>query len=257
MQIVSLTTDFGIRDYHVAELKVALLKSNATLNILDVSHDVDSYDIVEAAYNVDNIYRNFPEGSIHIISVYNYYDKHSEYVAYSHEGQFFIAPNNGVLTLLFQGIRTSDLYLIDREGMELKNLPQIFAHAVGYLSHGLPIAELGGHPESTNERMSIQPVVTSNQIRATIIHIDHFGNVVVNLKKDKFDEIRAGRQFEIYYQQSDPVTYLSKDYGEVPIGEVLALFNSAEYMEIAINVGKASELLSLKKNETIQINFFG
>lgn len=257
MQIVSLTTDFGIRDYHVAELKAALLKSSPACHILDVSHVVDSYDIVEAAYNVENVYRSFPDGSIHIISVYNYYDKQSEFVAYVHGTQYFLAPNNGVLTLLFPEIKSTDLYIIDREEMDLTSLPQIFAHAVGYLSHGLPIQELGRHPEATNERMSIQPVVTSSQIRATIIHIDHFGNVVVNLKRAKFDEIRAGRQFEIYYQQSDPVTYLSKDYGEVPIGEVLALFNSAGYMEIAINVGKASELLSLKKNETIQINFYG
>jgi len=137
----------------------------------------------------------------------------------------------------------------------MSSLAKIFAHAVGYLSHGLPLDELGAHPLTVNQKIGIQPVVTSSQIRATIIHIDHFGNVVVNLKKERFEELRAGRQFEIYYQQSDPVRHISKDYGEVPIGEVLCLFNSAGYMEIAINIGKASELLSLKKNETIQINF--
>jgi len=255
MQIVSLTTDFGTRDYHVAELKAAILRSSPSVTILDVSHAVDPYDIVEAAYNLESIHPTCPSDSIHIISVYNYYDNPSEFVVLYQDSSYFIAPNNGVLTLLFSDLQPSDLYLINRPDLDLSSLPKIFAHAVGYLSHGLPLEELGDHPQTVNEKIGIQPVVTSSQIRATIIHIDHFGNVVVNLKKDRFDELRAGRQFEIYYQQSDPVTYISKDYGEVPIGEVLCLFNSAGYMEIAINVGKASELLSLKKNETIQINF--
>ncbi len=256
MQIVSLTTDFGTRDYHVAELKAALLKSNPAINIIDVSHAIDSYDIVEAAYNINNVYSKFPEGSIHIVSVYNYYDKHSEFVTCQRNGHYFVAPNNGLLTLMFSDITPDDLYIIDANALDIDTLAQIFAHAVGYLSHGLPIAEIGEHPASTNERMAIQPVVTSSQIRATIIHIDHFGNVVVNLRKERFEQLRKGRQFEIYYQQSDPVTYISKDYSDVSIGEVLCLFNSAGYMEIALNIGKASELLSLKKNETIQINFY-
>lgn len=255
MQIVSLTTDFGTRDYHVAELKAAILKTNPKLNIIDVSHAVDSYDIVEAAYNVGNVFESFPAGSIHILSVYNYYDSYSEFVACYKDEHYFVAPNNGVLTLLFPDLQREQLYLIDQQDMQLDSLPKIFAHAVGYISHGLPIGEIGVHPEVINQRMAIQPVVTSSQIRATIIHIDHFGNVVVNLKKQRFDELRNGRQFEIYYQQSDPITYISRDYGDVPIGEVLCIFNSADYMEIALNVGKASELLSLKKNETIQINF--
>jgi len=204
MQIVSLTTDFGTRDYHVAELKAAILRSSPKVTILDVSHAVDSYDIVEAAYNLGSIYPSCPSNSIHIISVYNYYDKDSEFVVYQREGTYFVAPNNGVLTLLFPDILPTDLYLINRADIDMSSLAKIFAHAVGYLSHGLPLDE---------------------------------------------------RQFEIYYQQSDPVRHISKDYGEVPIGEVLCLFNSAGYMEIAINIGKASELLSLKKNETIQINF--
>ena len=254
MQIVSLTTDFGIRVYHVAELKAALLSANSSCQIIDVSHLIDSYDIVEAAYNLGNVYPKFPEGTIHICSVHNYYEKDSQLVAYQHEGHFFLAPNNGLLTLIFPDITNEDLYVFNGPDVAIRGLVDLFAHAVGYLSHGLPITELGPHPTTVNQRMGIQPVVTSTQIRATIIHIDHFGNVVVNLKEDLFHTLRNGRQFEVYYQQSDPITYISKDYSDVPIGEVLCLFNSAGYMEIAINVGNASELLSLKKNETIQIN---
>lgn len=256
MQIVSLTTDFGTRDYHVAELKASILIVNPNTQIVDVSHEVDSYDIVEAAYNIGNVYQKFPLGTIHVVSVYNYYDTKSEFVVLYREGHYFVAPNNGVLTLVFYDLQPSEVYVIDREKLKKDHLLNIFAHVVGYLSHGLPIEELGEHPRSVNQRIGIQPVVTSNQIRATIIHIDHFGNVVVNLKRKKFEQIRNNRNYHIYYQQNDPIMHISKDYGDVGIGEVLCLFNSADYMEIAINVGRANELLSLKKNETIQINFY-
>lgn len=256
MQIVSLTTDFGTRDYHVAELKASIISTYAQVSLIDVSHEIDSYDIVEAAYHIGNVYARFPKGSMHIISVYNYYDSESEFVVLYRDEHYFIAPNNGILTLIFDDLKVSDLHIIDHKELPAHGLSDIFAHAVGYLAHGLPIEEIGPHPSSANDRMGIQPVVTSNQIRATIIHIDHFGNVVVNLKRDKFEEIRNGRQYDIYYQQNDPIHHISKDYGDAPIGEVVCLFNSADYLEIAINVGRANELLSLKKNETIQINFY-
>ena len=132
----------------------------------------------------------------------------------------------------------------------------IFSHAAAYLGHGLPISEIGPVVANFSRKLVIQPVITSNQIRATIIHIDHFENAVVNLRKDMFERVRNERNFALYYKQNDPITFLSKDYGDVAIGDALAFFNSAGYLEIAINMDKASSMLNLFKNEMIQINFY-
>ena len=132
----------------------------------------------------------------------------------------------------------------------------IFSHAAAYIGHGLPLSDIGNMVPNFNKKLVIQPVVTSSQIRATVIHIDHFENVVVNLKKDLFDKVRNKRRFELFYKPHDPITFLSKDYGDVSIGDPLAYFNSAGYLEIAINMDKASSMLNLMKGEMIQINFY-
>ena len=157
---------------------------------------------------------------------------------------------------MFDDLEESKIYVIAPANSENISVNAIFAHAAAYLGHGLPIEEIGPVVSIFNTKLVIQPVVTANQIRATIIHIDHFENVVVNLKKELFDRVRNGRQFELYFKPNDPITFLSKDYGDVAIGDPLAFFNSSGYLEIAINMDKASSMLNLLKNEMIQINFY-
>lgn len=256
MQIVSLTTDFGVKDYYVARLKAQLLQQREDLQIIDVSHHIAPYDIIEASFFIQNIFRNFPEGSIHILAVNNVYRKKSEYLMLNREGHYFIAPNNGILSLIFEGVLPGEVFLINDLDPSSFHYESLYSRAVGYISAGLPLEEIGGHPENFVERLALQPVVTQSQIRATIIYVDHYDNVIVNLRKEEFDKIRQERNFEIYYKQHDPITYLSRHYADVAIGDALAFFNTSGYLEIAINMGKASSMYNLHRNENIQINFF-
>ena len=255
MHIVSLTSDFGLQDYYVAELKAQIFQRTSEVQIIDVSHSLDSHDIVQAAHFVDNVFRSFPESSIHIIAVYNYYDINSRIIVLEQEGHYFIAPDNGVLSLIFENISLENVRAVDHDKLGLDSVSEMFGYAAAYIASGFSMAEIGPAVSSINMKMGIKPVITKSQIRATIIHIDHYENVVINLKKEQFEKLRNGREFQLYFKQNDPITIVSNDYGELPIGEVLTLFNTAGYMEIAINMGKASSLLNLNKNETIQINF--
>ncbi len=255
MPVVTLTTDFGSSDHYVAMLKGSLLSKMEGLNIVDVSHDVESHDIVQGAYHLENTYRSFPQGTIHVAAVFNYYQLAFNFVVIQRHGHFFIAPDNGFLSLIFDDIRTDEAYRVEVGNHGDNRLIEIIAHAVGCLSHGLTLKEIGSPMEHINVKIGIQPVILKDQIRATIIHVDHFENVIVNVKRDAFDKVRAGRNFSIFYKQRDPITALHDNYGDVHIGDVLCFFNSAGYLEIAINMGKASSILSLRKNETIQINF--
>jgi S-adenosylmethionine hydrolase len=255
MHIVSITTDFGLQDYYVAELKARIYQRSPDVQIVDVSHSVDSHDIVQAAHFVENVFRSFPQGSIHCIAVYNYYQKHSSFIIFEREGHYFIGPDNGVFSLIFEDLNSTDVYEIDHNLLGLESIAKIIGWATSYLVKGNPINEIGAHRTEINQKMGIKPVVVGSQIRATIIHIDHYENVVINLKREKFDKIREGRDFQIYYKQKDPITEISENYGDVAIADVMCSFNSAGYMQIGINMGKASSMLNLNKNETIQINF--
>jgi len=255
MHIVSIITDFGLQDYYVAELKAHIYEWSPGVRIVDVSHSVDSHDIVQAAHFLDNIFRSFPKGSVHCVAVYNYYSRNSRFVTFERDGHYFVGPDNGVFSLIFDDLRPDQVYEIDQQLLGLDTISKVIGWTVGYLSKGNPIAEIGEVVTEINQKMGIQPVVTNSQIRATIIHIDHYQNVIINLKRDQFERLRAGRRFQIYYKQTDPITEISESYSSVGITDVMCLFNSAGYMQIGINMGKASTMLNLNKNETIQINF--
>jgi len=255
MHIVSITTDFGLQDYYVAELKAHILKRVTDIHLVDVSHSIDSHDIVQAAHFLDNVFRSFLVGSIHLVAVYNYYDKNSHFILIKREGHYFVGPDNGVFSLIFEDLKPEEAVRLDHEEITNKSLAEIFSWAVGNIIAGQEMNQIGSEVESINQKMGIKPVVTRSQIRATIIHIDHYENVIINLKRDQFEKVRRGRDFQLYYKQTDPVTRISEVYADVPITDVMCLFNSAGYMEIGINMGKASSMLNLNKNETIQINF--
>jgi len=256
MQIVSLTTDYGSKDYYVAELKASILTNKNDFSIIDISHEIDKFDIVQASFYLQNAITSFPEGSIHIVAVNCNYKRKSEYICFEKNGHYFIGPNNGVFSLVFDTLDESSVYYITSPDVEVIKVNTIFSHAAAYIGHGLPLKDIGDVVTNFNRKLVIQPVVTSNQIRATAIHVDHFENVVVNLKKELFDKVRLNRRFELYYKPHDPITFLSKDYGDVSIGDPLAFFNSSGYLEIAMNMDKASSMLNLVKGEMIQINFY-
>ena len=256
MQIVTLTTDFGLKDHYVGVLKGTILSKKPDLNIVDITHEVETHDIVQAAFHITNAYETFPKGTIHLVAVYSYYQANFQFVIFEKNGHYFVGPNNGVFSLIFDDLETTEIHTIDYDNQLDYKIQQIMSHGVACLAHGLGMDEIGPKLEEVVRKIGIQPVVTKDQIRATVIHIDHFDNVVINLKKSLFDKKREGRNFSLFYRQNDPITVISEGYHDSHIGDVLCFFNAADYMEIAINMGRASELLGLKKNETVQINFF-
>ena len=256
MQIVSLTTDYGRKDYYVAELKASILTNKNDFTIIDISHEIDKYDIVQASFYLENAIKSFPKGSIHIVAVNCNYSRKSEYICFEKGEHFFIGPNNGIFSLMFDDLDESMVYTIAKPDGNHVNVNTIFSHATAYIGHDLPLNEIGEKVKNFNKKLVIQPVVTANQIRATAIHIDHFENVVVNLREELFEKVRNNRRFALFYQPNDPITFLSKDYGDVAVGDALAFFNSSGYLEIALNMDKASSMLNLNKGEMIQINFY-
>lgn len=254
MTIVTLTSDFGTKDYYVGVIKGTLLSKTPSLNIVDITHDVKNYDIVQAAYILKNTYHSFPKGSIHILSVNNIYSKKMSFIAIKKDDYYFIGPNNGVFSLLFED-KIEQAYKLDYNTKLDFPLKHTFAAAVSHIANGLPFNEIGLPEKKITERITLQPVISKSQIRGSVIHIDNYENVVVNITKELFNRVRKRRKFSLYFKRNDAIVKLSRQYYDVPVGETLCLFNSAGYLEIAINMGKASSLLGLNVDDTIQIDF--
>lgn len=254
MPIVTLTTDFGNNDYYLGALKGALLCANAGLQLVDISHNIKSFDIVQAAYFLKSAYPSFPKETIHIISVNNLYQANPVFVAMQHEGQYFIAPDNGVLSLMFEELPDT-IYELEYMDESTFPLEEVFGKAVDHITSERPFYEIGMPLDAITERLTYQAVRSANQLKGTIIHIDNYENVITNITEDLFKEVGKKRPFQLYYKRTNPLTELSKAYSAVPIGEALCLINSTGHLELAINMGKAASLLNLKLEDTIQIEF--
>lgn len=255
MNIVTLTTDFGTRDYSLGSLKGALLSQGVPLLFADITHDIDAHNIVQAAYTLKNAFHNFPQGSIHLISVHNFYRPDPRFLLVHHQGHYFIGPDNGIFSLMFDG-PLDQIYALEHEASnEVFGIRAIFSEAVGHLLQGKPLKELGKPLDSVLQRLALLPITGKDQIRGSVIHIDNYKNAVLNVDRELFERIRRGRDFELYFKRYDPLTTISRNYADVPIGEVLCLFNAAGLLEIAVNMDKAATLFGLEIDEAIQIDF--
>ncbi len=254
--IVTFTTDFGTRDYYAATLKGAMLCEVNSLIFVDITHHIKPYDIVTAAYTLRHAYKSFPLETVHIITVDNCYHQQTEYIIAQHEGHYFIAPDNGILTLIFDGLPSDAAYrLLLPSELSAFPLKDVYAKAISYLYKHQSLSEIGAPAHDLVQRITLQPVVTSSFIRGSVIHIDNYENVVVNINKKTFIQAIQNKPFELYFKRNYPITKLSESYYDVAIGETLCLFNAASLLEIAVNMGRAATLLSLNLDDTIQIIF--
>jgi S-adenosyl-L-methionine hydrolase (adenosine-forming) len=253
MHIVTLTTDFGLQDYYVPALKGAMLSRFNELHFVDVSHNIKNHDIVQAAYVLKNTWQNFPDGTIHVVSVNNFGGERHRFLVMLHHNHYFVGPDNGIFSLIFEDT-PQYVYEIPFAGLNFAPVRDCLADAVGYIAKDNPIADIGYAVTDMVQRITLQPVISPNQIRGAIIHIDNFDNAIINISKDLFYKVGHGRPFSLYFKRHDPITYLASHYNDVSIGETLCLFNS-DNLEISINMGRAAEMLGLKIDDTVQIDF--
>jgi S-adenosylmethionine hydrolase len=165
-----------------------------------------------------------------------------------HNGHFIGCANNGLLTMILE--EQPQKYV----GLELEKTIQkstlfytnVFAKAVHELHNGKTIEEVGSADIELNVKHPLRPMVFDNALEGQIIFIDNFENVIVNINKVEFEEHRKGRKFSIVFKRDEMIEKLSNSYSDVPEGEKLAFFNSAGYLEIAINKGNAAGLFGLQ-----------
>ena len=254
--LVTLTTDFGRADFHLPRLRGCLLGEFPGLRLVDITHEVPPYDIVRAAHIFGRSWSHFPKGTIHLISVNDYYQPRGRFLALRHEGHYFLAPDNGLLGLVLADINRSELFALDnyRAG---DLLPTVYARAVAHLAVGKPFHEIGIPATTMTERLAFQPVIGPNYIRGTAVFIDRFDNVTTNITRELFEDVGRGRGFQLLVKRNTPIDALSFRYFDVPEGEALCRFNSDDYLEIAINLGRAASLLGIGVEDMVQVEFGG
>lgn len=255
MNVVTLTTDFGRQDYYVAVIKGTILSKGMPVLFADITHEIDNYNIVQASFILKNAYQSFPAQSIHLISVHNFYQKKPRFVAIYHNNHYFIGPDNGIFSLLFDLPLDYICEISPSKDNNVLAVKNVFADTVAHILKYQSLEGLGHKSSFVLERHSLRPITGNNHIRGSVLHIDKFSNVILNISQEVFERIGKGRPFELYYKRYDPVTSISTNYAEVSAGEVLCLFNAAGLLEIAVNLDKAATLFGLDVDDAIQIDF--
>jgi S-adenosylmethionine hydrolase len=272
MSIITLTTDYGLKDHFVGALKGKIVSEFREATIIDISHDIDAFNIAEAAYIISAAYSSFPKGTVHLIGVDIELNSENQHIAMQWNDQYFICADNGILSMLIQKIVPQKIVAInihDRLPSEATDL-DVFVKIACHLAKGGLLNVIGKEIKKIKEVTELQAIVQDNQIKGYVIYSDNFGNAVSNISKKLFLEVGKGRPYEIKFKGQTIKTILPK-YSAIGIssnyplkyyeGEKLAIFNETGFLEIAIfrsnpdNVGSANSLLGLNYRDVVTIDF--
>ncbi|RLD27717.1 MAG: hypothetical protein DRI54_00620 [Bacteroidetes bacterium] len=264
MNIITLTSDMGIKDFYLAAIKGAIYKAFPEANIVDISHFVTPFDIAQAAFILKNAYPDFPENSVHIISVDPESADGSHHIVVEHERQYFIGNDNGMFSLMFDEPPKKVWKLNPPKNLGSSSFPSksVFVWAAAHLAQGGRPDEIGERIDGVSMRAAFHPVITPNLIKGIVIFIDGYGNVITNVSRSLFESTSKDRKYTIYFRgDSYGINEVSKSYNDVPPGEKMAIFGAGDFLEIAINRGVegsgggANKLFGLKLNDIIRIEF--
>lgn len=271
MQIVTLTTDLGLKDHFVASLKGQMYSRTTDIQLIDVTHQVKTFNISEAAYYINNIISDFPDGTIHYIGVdsvptvsINTPQSNCYPTAMKLKNHYFVGNDNGIFSLLNNFKEAELIVRLDFSSKNAIKYPfkQIYAPTIEKIAQGIALEEIGDVVSIDEINLVIQQnsVVHEHMIKGSVIHIDNYGNVIINITESLFNEVRKNHPFIIYFRNRNYfIDKISESYNEVPNGEKLAHFNENGWLEIALNKGTlengggAASLLGLKLNEMIRI----
>ena len=258
MAIITLTTDLGIRDNYVASLKASILTQNEDVNIIDISHNIECFNINQATHVLKTCFKNFPKNTVHIITVDDELNSKNEHLLAFYNQQYFLCADNGFFNLFFDVFRPDKLFQITVDQMsDVLTFPsrEILSIAACHLSRGGTPEIIGKEINNYNfDSTSIKPVIDKNSIRCTVIYIDNYGNVVTNIQKQLFQNTVTDKKFKIFHgSDTESINKISQVYNDVSIAEKLAIFDMNNYLQIAINKGNASSLLGLKVFDIIRI----
>ena len=269
--IITLTTDFGIRDTYVGIMKGVILGINPNVQVVDLTHAVPPQDIYEAAFSIYAAHNYFPKGTIHVIVVDPGVGSDRRAIACQTDNASFVCPDNGVLSYLLQSTEDEEAQSINAVEIQNKayHLPEvsntfhgrdIFAPVAAHLSLGVPLADIGP-PVKMLVQLPIQaPELSGNTLTGQIVKIDRFGNAITNISGNAIAGLENVSIGEISAYEirvgSVRLNRFNRAYAESGVGKPLAIIGSSGLLEIAINGGNAKESLGLKWGDPVVIQKF-
>ena len=253
MKTITLLSDFGLKDSYVGIMKGVILSIFSDVIIVDITHEVDPQDVREGAFIIEEYYRYFEKGTIHMAVVDPTVGSDRRSIVFSKGGHFFIGPDNGVFTLLYDD--SILVYAIENSRYMLRDISptfhgrDIFAPAAAYLASGVQPSTFGTTVSDPVLLPDLNPIIDKNVLKGEVVRFDRFGNGITNIAKTVIDGFIKQKTFTIQFRGMS-FRKIQKSYYE---GEVVPLIGSSGYLEFGYFKGNLREKLGLKKGDQVTI----
>jgi hypothetical protein len=254
-KIIVLLTDFGLKDEYVGVMKGVIYSITDEAKIIDLCHEIPPQDIIWAGYLLYKSYKYFPKGSIFVAVIDPGVGTSRDIILMEAEGYFFLAPDNGLLSLIYERLNPKIILKVDKDKFSLKPVSHtfhgrdIFAPVAAHLSKGMDISEIGEPLKEIILEEFPKPKVKEDQIIASVIHVDRFGNLITNLEREEFENLGLkGPRIIIAGRQIQGISTFYE-----PDKDLIAIWESKNLLEIASPNASAAKLLGVGKGERVRI----
>lgn len=259
--IVTLTTDFGLNDHFVGTMKGVILGVEPNAQIVDISHSVQAFDVLDGALTISQAYSYFPSGTVHMVIVDPGVGTARRPIIVTSERHNFVAPDNGVLSLVYQREERLHVRHITAEHYNLQPISQtfhardIFSPVAGYLAKGVDPEKFGEEVTDFVRFNAPKPKpVNESTLRGVVLKADRFGNLITNITPEDAPMLftQPAAAFKIVVGKRE-VTEIKTSYSEGAPGEVFGILGSMGYLEIAANRTSAAQLLGVGKGTDVNL----
>ena len=258
MKIITLLTDFGTQDIYVGVMKGVILSICPEAKIVDLTHEIPPQGVTTAAWQIHNSYRYFPEHTIHVAVVDPGVGTCRRGILIKGGGHCFVGPDNGIFSLVCGHLKEYEAYSLNKEEFFWNRVTptfhgrDIFAPVAAHIACGMRPEELG-NPITDNVLLPVAQVRSDDLVlRGEVIYIDRFGNLITNVSKEEFSDFIQNRPFLIKIGDA-VVTSLHRTYADSKPHDIIALFGSNDYLEIAKNAGSAAKTLGISPGTAVRI----
>ncbi|UCH32721.1 MAG: SAM-dependent chlorinase/fluorinase [Candidatus Bathyarchaeota archaeon] len=257
--IITLLSDFGLKDSYVAEMKGTILCVLPKAKIIDISHDIDKFDIRMGAFVLASAIPYFPQNTVHVAVVDPGVGTERRPIILKTKNCYLVGPDNGVLMLaaINQGLK--HVYVIENPEFMLQRVSKtfhgrdVFAPAAAHLARGISIAEFGREIRDYVVPDFAQPHLEGSVACGEILHIDNFGNIISNIPSALLEKVGIKEKIHVKIGAKAKSIKLHAAYDYAPLGETIAIFGSHDFLEISINQGAASKQFNGKRGDSIRV----
>lgn len=262
MPIITLLSDFGLKDPYVAEMKATILSICPDSQIIDISHKIEKFNIRIGAFILASATPYFPIGTIHVAVVDPGVGTERRSIIVETTLCFYVGPDNGLLMLSAerQGIRhvyqiSNPQYILPRVSRTFHGR-DIFAPAAAHLARGCLPSEFGHETYNYVFPHFAEPSLRGSKLTGEVLNMDDFGNVITNISVQDLEKIKVqeGSLLQVRFGHRVLTLKLCSAYGEVPAGELLTVIGSHDFLEIALNQGSAAQALKAQVGNLVRIS---